>query len=168
LGDFGVLCNMESIIFLLKIRRHRRLQLEFNDFLSILILYLSAGFELTYAWRETLNLMQERISSELKSLLLVAQNESLNERLLKISEIYPIIETRVWFSVLSELYLTGGPLLEAIKAFSKSVRNSLKNDIEYHLRTIFTKTNILMLLFFLPPTLILIFIPILKSLFIEF
>ncbi len=142
-------------LLLTRIRRRDRRELIF--FLDSLSLFLLGGFELGYAWEETLQL------GEGGAFLKRKDGESTAELLERMAENYPNPDHRLWFRVLGELYKSGAPLAEAIPAMANAIRQEGQRELDDHCRTLPMRLNVGLILFFLPPVLLLLFAPLLQE-----
>ncbi|MFM8269730.1 MAG: hypothetical protein ACKN9V_06025 [Pseudomonadota bacterium] len=141
---------------LLKTKAKRRLARRLLLFFEMLGLYVSAGYDLSYAWIEAVD------SSEI-----FAQpnaHESMNDILRELENKFQLSNYRFTFSVLRQLYSRGASLGPALQSFSRTLRRDLEREIEGHLREAPIRANISLLLFFLPPALALVIIPLLEHL----
>jgi hypothetical protein len=166
---------MAHRLFLLKgqipgnsLREARRRRKDLLYFFDTLILHLQVGYDLAYSWRETSKALQGEVSESF--FLLVAPSSIEGEResqtaiLTRLAAAYPDAPHRLWFSALRELYAQGAPLRDAVVAISHSLRQEQARDLEAHGRTLPARLNVALLLFFLPPTFVLLFAPLLHSL----
>jgi hypothetical protein len=142
-------------------------------FLESLALYLKAGFALSYSWEQSISSAQGGILSEVVKTLMPkvgedSANESLGKALKRLNLEGDSAMCRVWFGVLAELYESGADLTPAVEAFSGVLRRELQRDLEAHCRTLPMKANIILLLFFFPPTIICLFVPLLVEILAQF
>ena len=153
---------------LLNKRKKRQLRRDLLFFMDLLNLYLSVGYDLSYAWPETHRLCTEK---SLWMLRWLPKDGSLNDWLRGLEKTFPIESHRFVFGTLQQLYARGAPLTPAVKAFAHFLRKEFERDLEKHLRDCPVRANLCLMLFFLPPTLALLFLPLLnylKGLFIGF
>jgi hypothetical protein len=151
-------------IHLFLVRRERRLRHDLIYFLEALSLHLQCGFELSYSWPETLAAVAMELEPRLQAALHGDGEKPMGDKLRDLAANYPVPSHRMWFSVLAELYSSGAPLVEAVQAISQALRREQSRDLETHCRNLPTKANVCLLLFFLPPTLLLLFVPLVLEL----
>lgn len=131
-------------------------------FFDALSLYLQAGYDLSYSWPETHKALVAEMTPTLKEALSPSKaEEGMVHVLTRLCENFPIVCHRMWFSILKELYVNGAGLNEAVAAIGATLRKEHERDLESHFRNLPTKINVLLLIFFLPPTMLLIFAPLL-------
>ncbi|NBX93263.1 MAG: hypothetical protein EBQ85_08550 [Proteobacteria bacterium] len=154
-----------SILLTSRLRVQRKLRKQLLHFFDLLGLYLQVGYELGFAWNQVLRALK---SSEKESLLdeLIYEDtqESLNDCLSRLRQNFKDPQYRIHFGTLAQLYQQGAPLALATRSISQCLRCEFERDLENHLRKAPTQAQILLLLFFLPPALILLFMPILQQL----
>ncbi|MBI4403042.1 MAG: hypothetical protein HY537_02705 [Deltaproteobacteria bacterium] len=148
---------------MLSAKRHRRLRKELSHFFHSLSLFFLAGYDMAYGWPETLKLLNSELSEDLKQWLKLPDAESLVSLLERLAMQFPVTSCRTWFSVLRELYVSGSPLNEAVGNIALTLSEEHLRELDCHCRTLPTKINILMLLFFLPPVMILLFVPLITE-----
>lgn len=159
----------KSHSILLKNQKRRQLRRDLLTFFDVLSLYLAVGYDLAFAWPESSRLLGQQES--LSVLSWEPRKGSLQEWLHQTEKSFPIEEYRFIFASLKQLYGRGAPLSPVVKAFSKYLRKEFERDLERHLRDAPARANICLIVFFLPPTMALLFLPILnylKGLFIGF
>ncbi|MBI1859379.1 MAG: hypothetical protein HYR96_00480 [Deltaproteobacteria bacterium] len=137
-----------------EIRRVRSLRRKLLNFFDTLDLYLACGYDLSFGWKEAARVMP----------MLTFTGESLASHLGQISTELAIPDFRRWFSVLEATYRSGAPLRPVVRAISESLRRDQIRDLDEHCRLLPSRANILLLLFFLPPALALVFVPLLGAL----
>lgn len=133
-------------------------------FFDALSLYLQAGFALSYAWKEVLSSLEGALPTELRAALSFRMSESegleaITQVLFRLQNESAVVPHCVWFSVLADLHSSGGGLTRGVESISKFLRNEQQRDLESHCRSLPTKVNIALLLFFLPPTFLWVFAP---------
>jgi hypothetical protein len=138
----------------------RRDLITFFDGLS---LYLRAGYDLSYSWPEVLRQTEGGRWKIHRWLGGEGLPPRFGVRLEHLSAHYPVERHRVWFAVLKELYEQGAPLTDAVHAMAASLRAEQSRDWESFTRTLPTKANLVLLVCFLPPTLVLLFLPLLMT-----
>ena len=154
---------MENILILLSRRRERAFRRDLIAFFEALSLYLRAGYDLSFSWPEILD-QTRGLAGEFVSCLRGKEGaDGIGPLLSRLTESYPVESHRVWFAVLRELYEQGAPLTEAVQAIGASLREEQSRDWEAFARTLPTKANLILLVAFLPPTLILLFLPLLMT-----
>lgn len=141
----------------------RRRRKELAHFFESLGLYLEAGLDIGYAWPQTLAALRDELGA-VASLLALPDGESITALLGRLGREYPQTEHALWFSVLAELYERGAGLREGVQAAARTLREEHQRALEAHCQRLPMRTNVLMLLFFLPPTLLLLFAPLLYEL----
>lgn len=136
-----------------KKREYRRGLIYFFESLS---LYLKAGFSLSYCWGETLRALKGAIPQELEIELrggeqVLGVMESLGEVLENLKCNCHIESYRMWFAVLSDLYVSGASLTRPVESLVLALRREQEAELEAHCRSLPLKVNIVLILFFLPP-----------------
>ena len=157
MASFGILLNHST-----KARQVRRVRRELIQFCDSLLLFLGCGYDLAYSWTETL-----RASTQSNSLPQIRPELSLSgvgltQHLNHLTANFCHAQFRQWFGIFEDAYKTGSPMIPIITAFAQNLRREQERDFEEHCRNLPTRTNVLLLLFFLPPTLLLIFSPLLS------
>jgi hypothetical protein len=142
-------------------------------FFDSLTLYLKAGFSLSYSWPETLRALEETFSAELLGDLRGPKTESWAERdlgglLLDLKNNCRNVSYRMWFGILWELYSSGAQLTHGVEAVTTALRREQEREFEMHCRALPTKVNIVLILFFLPPTFLWLFIPLILEILSQF
>lgn len=134
-------------------------------FLETLEVYLRAGFEISFAWPECHAALTPEVECPFFSELALKTNaqESFAESLQRLSLKYPNPSARPWFGILAELYGAGAPLADAVLALADTLRREEARELEATLRALPARVNVILLLFFLPPALLLIFAPLLME-----
>ncbi len=161
---------MERIKVLLKSRnKHkRRVRHSLMQFFETTGLYLQAGYDLGYAWPESLKAIGEQMPEGLKEELSLKKEEPINQLLVRLASIFNVKELRIWFSVILELYQSGAGLSNCVSSIANTLRSEHSRDLENHLQRLPSRTNILVILFFLPPTFLLLFYPLLLEIVSSF
>lgn len=154
---------MEDFGFLLK-KRERRLRRDLIRFLDLIALHLQGGYDLGYAWPETVRALSAELEPGIAGLLSPAAHEGIAPLLERLEKGYPVAEHRLWFSVIARLYEEGAGLHEPVTAIAATLRKELERDLERHCRNLPSRTNILLLLFYFPAVALLLFIPLLVEL----
>lgn len=143
--------DSKAIKFLTR-KQERKIKKDLLFILEMTKLYLSLGYDLSYAWNIALQKKHEN------------RFQLVTEDLGNQEKGFPLKKYRVFFGVLKQLYLRGGALIPAIDTFSRVVRKDLEKDLEVHLRKVPVEANVLLLVFFVPPALLLLILPFLFSL----
>jgi hypothetical protein len=146
--------------FLLK-RQRRRLRRDLIHFFDTLGLFLAVGYDVSFGWPKALDAAKEMIGSDLREILKMPAEGGLTEHILTLADTYPDESHRVWFGVISELYTSGAGLSEPILAVTRALRREQLRELEAHARHMPLKANLLLILFFLPPSMVLLFAPLL-------
>lgn len=144
-----------------KIRQWRQGLLHFFEAVT---LYLEAGYDLAYAWPEALLAIGDELPPSLRHALEPAKEEGLSATLTRLNLTFDIIEQRLWFGVLAELYSRGASLVDGVQCLAGQLRREQERALEEHLRDLPSRASILLILFFLPPTFLLLFSPLLHQL----
>lgn len=152
---------MENFKFLLKAQNQRVVRAGLIRFLEGISLHVLCGYELNYSWKETLASLRGVLPVELVEFLEIRSSENLSQTLLRLGSGGAIPQYQIWFQVLSELYQSGGPLRDATQGLVMVLRKEQEREFETHVRNLPTKLNICLILFFLPPTFLLLFFPLL-------
>jgi len=142
-------------------RRDRRLRADLLVFCDCVALFLEAGWDLAYAWDRAL----EPIDLAPESRAWLGEPGSVSARLERLSREYPVWEHRLWFSVLGGLHSGGAPLLPAVAAMGATLRGEVERDLESFARELPTRVGALVVLFYYPAAALLLFVPLLLSLF---
>lgn len=144
-----------------KVERKQREELIL--FLDALSLFLLVGYDLSYSWNASFHVVGAMLSPSMKQQLGFdeenEQDASITSRLLALSDTFSICHYRFWFRTIRELYVTGASLSGPLAAISDALRKDRERDLEHHFRNLPSRLNIIMLVFFLPPTFLLLFIP---------
>lgn len=161
---------MERLKVLLKskMKHKRRVRHSLMQFFETTGLYLQAGYDLGYAWPESLKAIGEQMPPGLKEELALRPEEPINQVLTRLSNEFKIESLRIWFSVINELYQNGAGLSQCVASIASTLRSEHSRDLENHLQRLPSKTNILVILFFLPPTFLLLFYPLLLEIISSF
>jgi len=136
---------------ILKRKKERKVKRDLLFSLELIKLYLSIGYDLSYAW----SLSQKKGN--------LGEQQTVSETLEKLEKEFSLKKYRLFFGVLRQLYQRGGSLLPALEAFCRVIRKDLEKDLEDHLRKVPTESNILLLVFFIPPALLILILPFLFS-----
>lgn len=159
--------SLPSNSILLKWRKQkdeRCLRRELILFFDLLELYISVGYDLSFAWQETL--FHFKSLSHLDFNPTVTNNwedQGLLHHLKRLEQTFPVERYRFGFTGLVQLYSRGGALTPFIQSFSRFLRQELERDLSGYLRDCPTRANVLMILFFLPPALALLLIPLIQA-----
>ncbi len=153
---------MEGLLILLN-REHRRRRHQLSHFFDALSLYLEAGFDMGYAWPEVYRALSPHLCPSLQRALPLSEGQSVSSLLEALGRDYPQVDHRLWFQVLRELYERGAGMREAVEAVARTLREEHERDLESHCQRLPTRANVVLLLFFLPPTLLLLFAPLLTE-----
>lgn len=164
---------MENLGFLLtgKVKKDRLWRHQLLQFLDALSLYLQAGYDLAYGWAETHRALETELCPGLGTELRAGggiDGEGILALLSRLGLSYPEPGHRLWFSVIRELYSSGAGLSDAVRAMANTLRQEHYRDLDAHCRNLPTKINILVLLFFLPPALLLLFTPLILEILSSF
>ena len=164
---------MENLYLLLipKRKKARLWRHQLMQFLDALSLYLQAGYDLAYGWPETHRALKAELCPGLGKELEFSrggEEEGILALLSRLAMHYPDPGHRLWFSVLKELYSSGAGLGEAVRAMASHLRHEHYRDLDAHCRNLPIKINVLVLLFFLPPSLLLLFTPLLLEILSAF
>lgn len=155
---------MASLRILLKQKKERCFRHGVIVFFESLSMHLVAGLEMAYAWEQALSSLHATIPQELQQLLQKKGGEGMGEVFQRLSLQYPTVQHRLWFSVLNELYQSGAGMVEIVRSLAHTLRDEQSRDLETHLRNLPVKMNVVLILFFFPPTILLIFAPLLLEL----
>jgi len=147
--------------FLLKKRKERIFRKELLLFYEVAGLYLMAGYDLPYAWSESMKGTGWELNQQLGKAF---EKETLLENLERLEKHFSLDRYRFTFGLLKQLYIQGAPLGPVLRSFSQTLRRELERDLEAHLRTAPTRANLTQMVFFLPPTLALLVLPFLQYL----
>ena len=159
---------MEYLEVLLNTKRKRRVRHGLLQFFETVGLYLHAGYDLGYAWPESLEALKGAMPQGLREELSKKSGESMHETLVRLARGFNVREFRVWFSVIQELYESGAGLSACASSIAGTLRSDHLREWEEHLQKLPSKVNILVLLFFLPPTFLLLFYPLLLDILTSF
>ncbi len=161
---------MERLKVLLKSKnKHkRRVRHSLMQFFETVGLYLQAGYDLGYAWPEALKAIGEQMPEGLKEELAQKKDEPITQVLARLSSDFKIPSLKIWFSVINELYQSGAGLANCVSSIASTLRSEHSRDLENHLQRLPSRTNILVILFFLPPTFLLLFYPLLLEIISSF
>lgn len=133
-------------------------------FVHALALHLQAGFDLATSWRNSLSLLEPVLSRDELHRLSFPPDLGLSARLRKLASDWPNPNHRMWFALISDLSNSGASLVPAVNAFAQTLRQEAKLRQEAQARALPSRINILVLVFFLPPAMLLLFAPLLSEL----
>src|SRR5262249_23297837 len=153
------LFRMAVRMLLLREARQRRAKL--LHFFEALSAYIQCGYDLSYAWYSHLEPILDLeldLKSDQKDR---ARDRELARDLEELANQYPDPSHRLWFALLARLYSEGAPLEDAVLAAVQALQREHLVDLESHCRTLPYRLNLRILLFFLPPTFLLLFFPLL-------
>ncbi len=150
-------------MLLLDRREARRRRNQLIHFWDGVALHVHCGFDLAYAWSEVLRGLTPVLCVSLVELLASQGEESFTTTLVRLSRTYPDSSHRLWFTVFHTLYVEGAPLTDAVSAAAQALRKEQERDLETHCRRLPGQLNLRILLFFLPPTFLLLFFPLLME-----
>lgn len=172
MANYKILLKRLSQPFYLKWEQ-RKYRYGLICFFDSLALYLKAGFSLSYSWPETLRALEGTFSPELLSDLRGTQAQfsaesDLGGLLLDLKNNCRNVSYRMWFGILWELYLSGAQLIHGVEAVTLALRREQEREFEMHCRALPTKANIVLMLFFLPPTFLWLFIPLILEILSQF
>lgn len=172
MANHQVLLNVSKIIFWKKWEQ-RQVCRGLIQFFEALALYLRAGFALSYSWPETLKslgpTLPQSLRAELSPRPLEAGTEESVGHILNRLKLECCVPSHcVWFGVLAELYDSGTSLVQATQAISQTLRRELETDLETHLRVLPIKVNVVLMVFFLPPTFLCLFAPLVMEILAQF
>jgi hypothetical protein len=123
---------------------------------------LHAGYDLAYAWPETLRELRDATGAELRAQL-TPPTEGFAAFVHRLAQIYPEPAHRLWLGVLAELYATGAPLSPTLAAFLHALGQEQDRDWQAHLRGVPLRVSLVLAVFFLLPALALVFVPLLME-----
>ena len=146
-----------------KNRHDRWLRRDLLIFLQAIELYLLAGYDLSFGWRESARAVKP---GGFKSWLEADSGAELLSILARFARDYPIPGHRIWFAVIRELVSRGASLGPSVAGFIAALHAETQREIASHTRLLPMRLNLLLLMFFLPSTLALVLIPLLIE-FIE-
>lgn len=118
---------------------------EWMAFLHTVTLFVRCGFDLRYAWEQA-NQQSAHVFSY----------RAVHERVHGIEA--------SWWQILGKLYQQGGPVLAALEAFLRTIREEEAREMERFARELPLRLHLRLVVFFLPATLILLFFPMLNRL----
>ena len=150
--------------FLLK-RKNRGRRRELLTFLEAIELYLLAGYDLSFAWREAKLALKP---GDFKTWVEEGGDTETEMGLVlsRFAREYPVAGHRIWFQVLRELVGRGASLGPTLAGFIAALHAETQREVASHARVLPMQLNLLLLIFFLPSTLALVLIPLLIE-FIE-
>lgn len=156
-----------------KIWRERQYRHGLICFFDALSLYLKAGYSLGYSWFETLRVMNPYLSLEVAHDLrggseLFKEEGDVTDILKHLAVTCRIVPYRMWFSVVLKLYESGAQLIQGVDAVTTTLRREQERDFESHCRALPTKVNVILMLFFLPPTFLWLFVPLVLEIVSQF
>ena len=139
---------------------NRRVRRELIQFLEALWLYVQGGYELAFGWSKVLESGAAEVSETLRHELTQKEEvASFTDLLGVLGSRFSLKEYRIWFQVLRELYTGGAGLSQFLEAMINSLREAERLEIELHCRRLPSRISIATLLFFLPPAMMLLFVP---------
>ena len=74
------------------------------------------------------------------------------------------LQVRLWFSILIKLVQEGSELAPTLEAMVRELRSQRKWELETYLRDLPTRVNLRLMLLLLPPTLLILVLPVLTQL----
>ena len=142
----------------------RRQLKELALFLDGLGMYLAAGYDVRYAWPQTLEALASNFEPSLKKWLTLMKGERPEHALERLAENFPCCEYRPWFSALREHLVQGLALAGCVEALAGQLRAELALNLEGFSRTLPAKTSLILLACFFPATALLLFAPLVLGL----
>lgn len=155
---------MEAFGFLLTTPRARRRRRDLIQFVEGVRLFLRVGWDLAYAWPRTFEQLKDDFGDEARELLAIEPSEGFLSALRAGAAKFPEPAHRTWWALIADLHEAGASLGDALGAFSQTLKEEHRRDLEQHVRAAPTVTNLCLLLFFLPPTVVLILLPLIVGL----
>ncbi len=152
---------------MLLLRERRRWRRDLIHFFEGVSLHIHSGYDLAYSWSEVLKGLSEVLNPTFTELLCLRDEEGITGLLGRLANGYPEPSHRMWFGMLKQLYGQGAPMGEAVLAAGKTLRGEQERDLEAHCRRLSGRLNLRILFFFLPPTFLLLFCPLLREWGIE-
>ena len=142
-------------------KKDRQFKRDLIQFLRTFLVQIKIGNSPSNSWSYALTLVPANSNAHK---WLQQHETSFKDHLEHLSQKFPLVSHRLWFGILRELYLAGSPLTPFLTAMAKQLQTELEQEFESHKQKITLKTNTVLLIFFLPPVLLLIFAPILLEL----
>jgi hypothetical protein len=139
------------------VRRRRR---ELIGFLDSLTLFLSVGYDLAYGWQESVRMLGKS-GLEILHRTLSSEGMGITSHLERLARAYPDVDSRPWFAVIKDIYLRGAPMTPLIRTAADALRREEERDFQNHCRTLPTRIHTLLIIFFLPPALAFLTLPLL-------
>lgn len=146
---------------MLLLTEKRRLRADLIHFFEGVAIHIHCGYDLAYAWNEVLRGVGQVMAPAFVTLMLFQDGGTLADTLNRLSNSYPDPSHRLWFTILAQLYMQGAGMSEAVTAAAETLDREQARDLDNHCRTLPGRLNLRILLFFLPPTLLLLFCPLL-------
>jgi hypothetical protein len=161
---------MENRAVLLNAKQRRRWRRDLIAFFDAVTLFLVAGFDLSYSWPSALQFLANRLNPDLRGQLAVDPQRGLGlaDHFQRLEQQYPDPSHRLWFGVLAKLYGGGAGMAEVISSLNRTLRIEQQRELETLSRALPLRANLVLLVFFLPPALILLFVPLVLQVLSDF
>ena len=150
---------MDAKPVLLSPLRRRRWRRDLITFFDALAVCVSAGYDLAYAWPQTLDSLGEELGRDFLQYLIAPPEKAFSVFLKNLSEHYPDVEHRLWLGVVGELYQRGSAMAGVLTTLAGALKQEQERDWQAHLKALPLKISLVLALFFLPATLALVFYP---------
>ena len=141
------------------LREQRRYRHEMILFFHSLSLYLVAGYDFNSSWELVSESLLRGMSRPLRDCLKISQGGVLSDVFRSVQVSFPIQGIRPWLGVLGQFYENGTELVSAIRQLTELLEAEQAMDMENHQRCLPTRLNLILIVFFLPPALMLLMTP---------
>ena len=152
--------------FLTKKQKLRRETRDWLLFLNGLILYQQAGVDLGHAWGEVVDQVGGELWGGVERFK-IEKGAGFGKGLKALAGTMAQPSHRLWLVSIADLYESGAGLVDGLSAFMNGLMAEERRDLENHCRVLPSKANIVLLLFFFPATMAIIFLPLLCQILSE-
>ena len=155
---------MGKFKFRISQKEKRRWSREFLEWTESMCSGVSVGQGFRETWTQTEATFEESWSSStLDSLSLPPSLDTLGA-MKRVVDRHPLESVRLWFSILIKLVQEGSELAPTLEAMVRELRSQRKWELETYLRDLPTRVNLRLMLLLLPPTLLILVLPVLTQL----
>lgn len=138
----------------------RAFRREAIDFIGAVLLFVRAGFDLTYGWAQVSTEFRSRGTNG--NWLFGASSP--RRRLSSLSRRCPVEEWRPWFRLLQKMQVSGAPVESSLTGFLRALEEEEEEDVVQFIEALPRKTQWLLVIVVLPPALVLMCLPIFAAL----